>query len=131
PSDESPSMVIIGAAPTSPTWTEHERSGSPPRNTIHAPHCAIPQPNFVPVRPSSSRSTQSKGVSASTSTSYFLPFTFRTCISPLRLQLNLVHSIIATIVLLGFIQLRPRQRPARQIGIFSGSGRPFSSHAEL
>ena len=30
--------------------------------TVHAPHIAIPQPNLVPVRPSSSRRTQRRGV---------------------------------------------------------------------
>ena len=34
----------------------------------HAPQSAMPQPNFVPVMPSTSRSTQSSGVSPSTST---------------------------------------------------------------
>ena len=39
------------------------RTGSPSRCTVQAPHCAMPQPNFVPVRPSRSRSTQSSGMS--------------------------------------------------------------------
>jgi hypothetical protein len=30
--------------------------------TVQAPHCAMPQPNFVPVRPKVSRKTHSKGV---------------------------------------------------------------------
>ncbi len=38
---------------------------------------AMPQPNLVPVRPSSSRSTQSSGVSGSLLTSKSLPFTRR------------------------------------------------------
>src|SRR5271156_5950722 len=33
--------------------------------TVQAPHCAIPQPNFVPVKPITSRSTQRSGVSDS------------------------------------------------------------------
>jgi len=33
-----------------------------------APHSAMPQPNFVPVMPSTSRNTQRSGVSPSTST---------------------------------------------------------------
>jgi hypothetical protein len=36
--------------------------------TVQAPQSAMPQPNFVPVMPSTSRSTQSSGVSPATST---------------------------------------------------------------
>ena len=36
--------------------------------TVQAPHCAMPQPNFVPVSPSVSRMTQRSGVSGATST---------------------------------------------------------------
>jgi len=41
----------------------HERVGRPSRCTVHAPHSAMPQPNFVPVSPSSSRSVHSSAVS--------------------------------------------------------------------
>jgi hypothetical protein len=34
---------------------------------VQAPQAPIPQPNFVPLRASSSRMTQSKGASGSTS----------------------------------------------------------------
>src|ERR1700754_4756287 len=37
----------------------------------------MPQPYFVPVKPSESRNTQSKGVAGSTSTVSCLPLTFR------------------------------------------------------
>jgi hypothetical protein len=37
--------------------------------TVQAPQSAIPQPNFVPVIPSTSRNTHNRGVSPSTSTS--------------------------------------------------------------
>jgi hypothetical protein len=40
-----------------------------------APQSAMPQPNFVPVMPSTSRNTQSSGVSPSTSTLCVLPLT--------------------------------------------------------
>jgi hypothetical protein len=36
--------------------------------TVQAPQSAMPQPNFVPFIPSTSRNTQSSGVSPSTST---------------------------------------------------------------
>ena len=41
----------------------HERAATPLRWTVQAPHWAMPQPYFVPVSSSSSRSTQSSGVS--------------------------------------------------------------------
>src|SRR5678810_1107312 len=42
---------------------------------VHAPHNAWPQPNFVPVMFSTSRSVQSSGVSSVTSTSRIVPLT--------------------------------------------------------
>src|SRR5579884_2728282 len=47
---------------------------------VHAPHKPDPQPNLVPVRPTTSRSTQSSGISfgTSTSTSLLLIFSFIT-----------------------------------------------------
>src|SRR5262245_32595150 len=56
-----------------------ERTATPSTWTVQAPHNAIPQPNFVPVMPSTSRSTQSSGVSPSTSTP---------CVPPLTLMLK-------------------------------------------
>src|SRR6266568_1738287 len=44
-----------------------ERVGRPPTCTVQAPHMPMPQPNFVPVRPMSSRMTHSNGVSSSAS----------------------------------------------------------------
>jgi hypothetical protein len=45
-----------------------ERVGSPSTCTVHAPHCAMPQPNFVPVIFKCSRMTHSNGASGSAST---------------------------------------------------------------
>src|SRR5579864_873593 len=45
--------------------------------TVQAPHCAMPQPYFVPVRPSASRSTHSNGVPGSTFTDRCCPFTVK------------------------------------------------------
>src|SRR5215831_15417481 len=42
--------------------------------TVHAPHSCIPQPNFVPVMPSVSRNTQSRGICGTTSTVCCFPF---------------------------------------------------------
>jgi hypothetical protein len=44
---------------------------------MQAPHCAMPQPYFVPVSPISSRSTHSNGICGSTSTWCFWPLTLR------------------------------------------------------
>src|SRR5213083_80521 len=49
------------------TGVMQERTGLPSRWIVQAPHKARPQPNFVPVIPSTSRITQSNGVSSSTS----------------------------------------------------------------
>src|ERR1700682_2031191 len=51
-----------------------ERTAFPFTCTVHAPHSAIPQPNFVPVMPSVSRKTHSSGISGLTSTACGLPF---------------------------------------------------------
>ena len=57
--------MLVAAAETCVT---HERTALPSRWIVQAPHSARPQPNLVPVMPSTSRSTQSMGVSSSTST---------------------------------------------------------------
>ncbi len=60
--------------------TEQERTGSPFRCTVQAPHCAMPQPYLGPFTSSTSRSTQSKGISGSTSALRFLPLTVNSII---------------------------------------------------
>jgi hypothetical protein len=62
------SMVVTGASPTLATGVTQERVAAPFRWTVQAPHSAMPQPNFVPVMPRTSRRTHSSGVSPSTST---------------------------------------------------------------
>ncbi len=62
-------VTMRSSAATLPTGTEHERRSSPLMCTEQAPHCAMPQPYLVPVRPTCSRSTHSSGVSGSTATS--------------------------------------------------------------
>src|SRR4051794_16781419 len=66
-------VTILSVGFTSLSRIEHERMTSPLMCTEHAPHCATPQPYFVPVRPTCSRITQSSGVSGSTATSRTLP----------------------------------------------------------
>src|SRR5215467_8367099 len=52
-----------------------ERVATPSICTVQAPQSAIPQPNFVPVMPSTSRNTHNRGVSPSTSTVRSIPLT--------------------------------------------------------
>src|ERR1035441_7695806 len=55
------STVVIAALPTLAIGVTQERVGTPSRWTVHAPQNDIPQPNLVPLRLSSSRSTHSRG----------------------------------------------------------------------
>src|SRR5882757_2992517 len=73
-SAESPSIVVIFFPATLETGVMQDRVASPLMCTVHAPQSAIPQPNFVPVIFSVSRSTQSSGMSGLTSTDCDLPF---------------------------------------------------------
>src|SRR6266571_2777757 len=72
-----PSMVVTFLPVAADTGVEQERTGCPSICTVHAPHCAMPQPNLVPVRWSESRSTHSRGVPGAASTSRVLPLTTR------------------------------------------------------
>ena len=60
-------MVVIGLPATALTGIEQERVATPAIWTVQAPHCAMPQPYFVPVRPIASRNTHNRGVRGSTS----------------------------------------------------------------
>src|SRR5690349_16202862 len=53
----------------------HARAASPSTWTVQAPHKAIPQPNFVPVSPNSSRRYQSSGIDGSPSNDCSWPLT--------------------------------------------------------
>src|SRR6266436_5433767 len=77
PFEPSPSMVLMFLPPTCDTGVVQERVSAPSTWTLHAPHNPAPQPNFVPVSCKVSRRTQSRGVSAETSTVFAAPFTFR------------------------------------------------------
>src|SRR6202521_2627514 len=73
-SAESPSIVVIFFPATLETGVMQDRVTSPLMCTVHAPHSAIPQPNFVPVMFSVSRSTHRSGMSGLTSTVCGFPF---------------------------------------------------------
>src|SRR5947209_19395921 len=68
-------MVVICDSPMLSTEVIQERIAAPSICTVHALHSAMPHPSFVPVMPSTSRNTQSSGVSPSTSTLRVLPLT--------------------------------------------------------
>src|SRR6202040_1963015 len=69
------SIVVIADVPMPSTGVMQERVATPSMCTVQAPHSAMPQPNLVPVMPSTSRSTHSSGVSPSTSTDLTVPLT--------------------------------------------------------
>src|SRR2546428_3010324 len=70
---EMPSMVTTSRPGSAAAGVTHERAARPSMWTVHAPHCAMPHPYFVPVRPSSSRSTHRSGTSLPASTVWLAP----------------------------------------------------------
>src|SRR6478609_6132435 len=68
-------MVVIFLPTAADNGVWQERAGAPSRCTVQAPQRAMPQPNLVPVNPTWSRKTQSKGVSSGAATLVALPFT--------------------------------------------------------
>src|SRR5438552_19003164 len=83
------SMVVTFLPWAAEIGVTHERIGAPSRCTVHAPHRAMPQPNLVPVSPSSSRSVHKSGVSSGTSTSTRLPLMSRVVIPAILLETDL------------------------------------------
>src|SRR3989449_2073081 len=75
-------MVVIFLPAACATVVWHERTARPSRCTVHAPHCATPQPNFVPVSWSRSRITHRSGVPGSTSTVWDLPLINNVAMTP-------------------------------------------------
>src|SRR5258708_3243518 len=66
-------MVVTSEPCRLSTVVMQEHVAVPSIWTVQAPHSAWPQPNLVPVMPSTSRRTQRSGVSPSTSTLRCLP----------------------------------------------------------
>src|SRR5467141_4126012 len=81
------SMVVTRLPTAAETGVMHERVGCPSIWIVHAPQRPAPQPNFVPVMFSTSRSAHSSGVSLATSMSPGLPFTLSLIIALLLLSL--------------------------------------------
>src|SRR5712671_2186485 len=69
------SIVVISEVPMPSIGVMQERVATPLTCTVQAPQSAMPQPNFVPVMPSTSRNTQRSGVSPSTSIVRLTPLT--------------------------------------------------------
>src|SRR5712691_3138891 len=69
------SIVVISEVPMLSIGVMQERVATPSTCTVQAPQSAMPQPNFVPVMPSTSRNTHKRGVSLSTSTVRSTPLT--------------------------------------------------------
>src|SRR4030081_1973758 len=92
---ERPSMVTMRSpALMLPTGIEHDRRTSPLMCTQQAPHCATPQPYLVPVRPTCSRMTHSRGVSLSTWTSRILPLMLSFAMRHLLLLVRALTAIL-------------------------------------
>src|SRR5882757_9735060 len=62
-------MVVTLFVPTEAAGIRHERTATPSRCTVQAPHSPRPHPYLVPVSPKASRSTHKSGVSGSISNS--------------------------------------------------------------
>src|SRR5262245_1989635 len=68
-------MVVISAPCSREAGNWQERIGTPFACTVHAPHWATPQPYLVPLRSSTSRRIQRRGMSGGTSTVADFPLT--------------------------------------------------------
>src|SRR5215471_11121968 len=75
-------MVTTCFPATSDIAMLQERIASPLRCTVQAPQSATPQPNFVPVRPSSSRKYHMRGIDGSPSNVRPCPLTVTLTIRP-------------------------------------------------
>src|SRR2546427_12924057 len=76
-------MVVIFLPSAAATGSTQERTAAPSTCTVHAPHCAMPQPYLVPVRPTCSRIAHSRGVLGLTLTSSVLPLIVKRAMSSL------------------------------------------------
>src|SRR5918999_5270861 len=71
----SPSIVVTSPGPTVWTSVRQESTGTPSSCTVQAPQCPSLQATFVPVSPSSSRSTSASEVPTAASTACASPLT--------------------------------------------------------
>src|SRR5690606_720058 len=68
-------MVVTTLPARSDMGVTHARTASPSTCTVQLPHRAAPQPNLVPVRPSSSRKYHRSGIDGSPSNVRSCPLT--------------------------------------------------------
>src|SRR5262249_61088105 len=88
-----PSMVVTFLPLTLEMGVLQERVGSPLMCTVQAPHRAMLQPNFVPVRFRVSRSTHSSGMSGLTSTVWGLPLRVKLVAMGSSLEIDIVYQV--------------------------------------
>src|SRR5438105_11675088 len=87
-------MVVTFFPATLEIGVMQERVASPLMCTVQAPQSAMPQPNFVPVMFSVSRSTQSRGMSGLTSTDWAVPFSVKLiAMRNLLEQVDILHQL--------------------------------------
>ena len=70
-------VTIFSVAATVEAGRTQERVGTPSMCTVQAPHCAMPQPYFVPCKPATSRSAHRRGMSGSALSVMALPFSVK------------------------------------------------------
>src|ERR1700684_1119905 len=104
----TPSIVVMLLWPMLPMDRTHDRTATPSRCTVQAPHCAMPQPNLVPVIPSRSRSTHSNGTSGGASTVFDSPFIFRVIINSPQRPLDDCSPASDNVAIRGFFDLFTR-----------------------
>src|SRR5262245_18220595 len=103
----SPSSVVT--SPFTPdVGVTQERVAVPLMITAHAPHCPRPQPKRGPCRFRSLRRTYSRGVDGSTSTVWFVPFTFNVILA-MSVTIDRLRPEIKADLMYGFVHV------ARQI----------------
>src|SRR5476651_295223 len=84
-------MVVTFLPATLDTGLMQHFSGAPSISTMQQPHCSSPQPNRVPIRPSSLRKTLRSGVSSlSNATLTGLPLTVNLNCCAMRLESKLL-----------------------------------------
>src|SRR3984957_21049404 len=95
-----PSMVVISAPLTSWIGVVHDRMAAPLECTVHAPHSAMPQPNFVPVSCATSRRYHNSGISGSPSNVRSFPFTLKwIMVSPFELPSRIDFHLVCRLLL--------------------------------
>src|SRR6185295_18789258 len=72
-----PSIVVTCWPCTAEIGVTHERVAWPSMCTVQAPHCAMPHPNFVPCKPTTSRIAHKSGMSGSASRVTGLPLSVK------------------------------------------------------